>query len=124
MPTSNGERRLLRIGQGKGGKNRLVTLPDGLLRQLRSYWRSCHPTGYLFPRYRSDRALSVSTAQKALPAEQAPGGGKKGRRHPQKRHMLYELAKSKTPARWSGKTRDWHPVGAVALNSEKEVIKK
>jgi len=36
-----------------------------------------------------------------------------------KRHTLYELAKSKTPARWSGKTRDWYPVGAVALNPEK-----
>ncbi len=41
-----------------------------------------------------------------------------------KRHAVYELAKSEMPARWSGKTRNWNPVGAVALNPEKEEIKK
>ncbi len=40
-----------------------------------------------------------------------------------KRHNVYELAKSTMPARWSGKTRHWNPVGAVALNPEKEEIK-
>ncbi len=41
-----------------------------------------------------------------------------------KRNKVYELAKSRTPERWSGKTRDWTPVGDVALNPEKEEIKK
>jgi len=42
----------------------------------------------------------------------------------QKRDKLYALAKSINPARWSGKTRDWAPVGAVTLNPEKEYVKE
>jgi len=42
----------------------------------------------------------------------------------QKRANLYALAKSTNPERWSGQTRDWHPVGAVTLNPEKEEIKE
>jgi len=41
----------------------------------------------------------------------------------QKRDNVYELAKSRNPERWSGNTRDWNPVGDVALNPEKEEIK-
>jgi len=40
----------------------------------------------------------------------------------QKRDHIYELAKSRNPGRWSGNTRDWCPVGDVALNPEKEEI--
>ena len=32
------------------------------------------------------------------------------------RHALYEQARANNPARWSGKTRNWTPAGAVALN--------
>jgi len=32
------------------------------------------------------------------------------------RHRRYQEAKAKRPERWSGKTRDWTPVGAVELN--------
>lgn len=32
------------------------------------------------------------------------------------RHRLYRAARASTPARWSGDTRNWTPVGAVALN--------
>ena len=35
----DGERRLLRIAQGKGAKDRLVPLSATLLKELRSYWR-------------------------------------------------------------------------------------
>ncbi len=41
-----------------------------------------------------------------------------------KRHTVYELAKSKMSVRWSGKIRNWSPVGAVALSPEKEAVKK
>lgn len=40
------------------------------------------------------------------------------------RNNVYELAKSRTPERWSGNTRDWEPVGDVALNPEKEEKKE
>ena len=42
----------------------------------------------------------------------------------QKRDNVYALAKSKKPERWSGSTRDWNPVGDVALNPEKEEQKQ
>lgn len=39
-----------------------------------------------------------------------------------KRHELYEQARSKTPERWSGQTRNWKPIGTVMLNPEQEEI--
>jgi putative transposase len=32
------------------------------------------------------------------------------------RHRVYRAAYTRTPSRWSGNTRDWTPIGAVALN--------
>ncbi len=42
----------------------------------------------------------------------------------EKRTTVYELARSRMPERGSGNTRNWSPAGAVALNPEKEEIKK
>ncbi len=39
----DGERRLLRIEQGKGAKDRLVPLSATLLKELRGYWRQYRP---------------------------------------------------------------------------------
>lgn len=36
------------------------------------------------------------------------------------RHALYQRAREANPRRWSGRTRDWTPVGAVTLNPERE----
>jgi len=36
-----------------------------------------------------------------------------------KRKAVYEEAKSKNPARWSGETRNWTPKGTVSLNPAK-----
>ena len=41
-----------------------------------------------------------------------------------KRHELYLRARTRHPARWSGATRNWSPVGAVTLNPEKESVIK
>lgn len=35
------------------------------------------------------------------------------------RHELYERMRQANPVRWSGRTRNWSPVGAVALNPER-----
>ena len=40
------------------------------------------------------------------------------------RHALYSQARELNPARWSGKTRNWSPVGAVTLNPERDSIIK
>jgi putative transposase len=39
-----------------------------------------------------------------------------------KRHELYPRARTRHPARWSGATRNWGPVGSVALNRKKDSV--
>lgn len=43
------QRMVLHIRQAKGGKDRDVMLATRLLPLLRNYWKTCRPTGYLFP---------------------------------------------------------------------------
>ncbi len=38
------------------------------------------------------------------------------------RHALYCQARERNPRRWSGKTRDWTPIGAVTLNPERDAV--
>jgi putative transposase len=38
------------------------------------------------------------------------------------RHALYTRARSVNPARWSGATRNWSPIGPVTLNPERDSI--
>ena len=40
------------------------------------------------------------------------------------RKSVYEQARSRTPERWSGETRNWEPIGNVTLNPEKEQVKE
>ena len=40
------------------------------------------------------------------------------------RHELYIQARERNPARWSGPTRDWTPIGAVTLNRERDSVVK
>ena len=37
-----------------------------------------------------------------------------------RRHELYERAKENKPERWSGRTRNWEPIGTVLLNLDRE----
>ena len=38
------------------------------------------------------------------------------------RHQTYLQARQGNPARWSGNTRDWSPIGAVTLNPERDAV--
>ena len=40
------------------------------------------------------------------------------------RHALYTQAREINPARWSGATRNWSPIGAVTLNPERDSVVK
>ena len=40
------------------------------------------------------------------------------------RHELYLKARQRNPARWSGATRDWSPIGPVTLNPERDSVVK
>jgi hypothetical protein len=35
---------------------------------------------------------------------------------------LYRQARERHPRRWSGRTRDWSPIGAVTLNPERDSV--
>ena len=88
----DGERRLLRITQGKGAKDRLVPLSPTLLEALRAYWRLYRPADWLFAG-RTGEPLCASTLQRAFTdAKQAAGvttvGGIHGLRHAYATHQL------------------------------------
>ena len=38
------------------------------------------------------------------------------------RHALYLQARERNPRRWSGRTRNWIPIGAVTLNPERDSV--
>lgn len=74
----DGERGLLRIAQGKGAKDRLVTLAPVLLERLRRYWSLYRPAHWLFPHaHIPDTHLSISTARKVFTRAKGVSGVKK-----------------------------------------------
>ena len=60
------QRNLIHIKNGKGRKDRFVPLSQVALSILRTYWKTCRPTKWLFPSPRPDRHLSNRTAQRIL----------------------------------------------------------
>jgi integrase/recombinase XerD len=89
----DGERRLLRVEQGKGAKDRAVILSPTLLHMLREYWRLLRPPLWLFPGCDVMSPLSITTAQKAFQkAKQGAGiqkiGGIHSLRHAYATHQL------------------------------------
>ncbi len=60
------ERMVIRVVQGKGKRDRYVTLSPTLLETLREYYRACHPQGeWLFPNRKGNAAIDHSTVQRA-----------------------------------------------------------
>lgn len=81
------------IQQGKGGKDRLVTLSPTLLEQLRAYWQRHHPKDWLFPGRTPGEPVSENLIQKVFTrAKQAAGitkqGGIHSLRHAYATHQL------------------------------------
>ncbi len=60
----DGELRTIHIRQGKGSKDRLVPLSETVLLQLRRYWQSCRPSGFLFCGQRQNEPLHSSSIRK------------------------------------------------------------
>ncbi len=58
-------RMVIRVAQGKGGKDRYVMLSPPLLAILRAYWRLAKPAHWLFPGRDRDRPVSTATLQAA-----------------------------------------------------------
>lgn len=73
------ERMMLRVTQGKGGKDRYTVLSQTSLQLLRDYWRHYHPGKYLFFGRNKNRPMSINTAQKIYYQAKEKAGITKGR---------------------------------------------
>lgn len=62
----DGERMLVHIRYGKGGRSRMLPMSESLRAVLRDYWRMERPRGILFPGETADRVLSPCGAQRAF----------------------------------------------------------
>ena len=91
----DGNQQLLRITQGKGNKDRLVTIGPTLLQHLREYWRHYRPRDFLFPGQKTASHLMVTTPQKLFrkakrTANIRKKGGIHGLRHAYATHCLQQ----------------------------------
>lgn len=59
-------RKMIRVEEGKGKKDRYTILPGRLLEELRIYWKLCRPKEWLFPGNHSYRPLSSGAAQRVF----------------------------------------------------------
>ena len=71
------QRMLIRVEQGKGGKDRYAMLSPRLLDVLRRYWRAVRPPHYLFPSWKQDRHMSTTALQLACREAAARSGLRK-----------------------------------------------
>lgn len=95
------QRMLVRVAFGKGGKERMVPLPERLLHRLREYWRQSRPAVWLFPGRWPDQPMDRNTARVAcLKARRALQMSKPvtlhGLRHSYATHLLEDGADIRT----------------------------
>ena len=67
-------RMMLRINDGKGGRDRYSLLPSSLLHVLRTYWRDARPGEWLFPMKNGERPISAKQAQRMYYAAKREAG--------------------------------------------------
>ena len=70
-------RMLIHVRQGKGQKDRIVSLSEVLLRSLRAYWREYRPRVWLFPGQKRDKPICKRTLQGACERADRAAGLKK-----------------------------------------------
>ena len=70
----HGDRMMIRVEQGKGGKDRYTVLSARLLTELRAHFRRVRPQKWLFFGLRRDTPLCTSTAQRAFDAAKKRAG--------------------------------------------------
>ncbi len=87
-------RKLIRVEQGKGNKDRYTLLSDKLIKDLKVYWKRYHPKEYLFyPQGNPHKPLTKNRAWKIFNAAKKKAGLKRGRgihslRHSFATHLL------------------------------------
>lgn len=87
------ERMMLRVANGKGGKDRYTLLSAALLDTLRQYWRTRPSRDWLFPRTDGRQPIGISQVQKMYYAAKrragvSKAGGIHGLRHAFATHLL------------------------------------
>lgn len=112
-------RMMIRVEQGKGGKDRYTVLSTSLLEALRAYWKVYHPATWLFPSPKGPRPLHETGLQRAFhTAKRRAGitkpGGIHALRHAFATHLLEAGVDLHTIQRLLGHrsigttTRYWH----------------
>lgn len=86
-------RRMIRIEQGKGRKDRYTVLSDKLLITLEKYWLAYRPGTWIFPGATKTKHLSIDSAQQIYYKAKLKSGVKRGRgihtlRHSFATHLL------------------------------------
>jgi site-specific recombinase XerD len=75
------KRMLIKVVNGKGGKQRYTILSSKLLKELRHYYKTCQPQTYLFPssyNHRKEQTLTYSSVRSIYEKARKKGGIKKG----------------------------------------------
>jgi integrase/recombinase XerD len=65
------KRMIIRVEQGKGGKDRNVMLSPSLLELLRAWWRTARPQGWLFPGRDPAQPMTPRQLNRACPCRRA-----------------------------------------------------
>jgi len=65
---------VIRVEQGKGGKDRYVMLSPSLLELLRAWWRAARPQGWLFPGQNPINPLTTRQLNRACHAATLAAG--------------------------------------------------
>lgn len=73
------DRKMIRVNQGKGKRDRYTILSNRLLEELRVYWRLCRPQTWLFTDRYGKRPLPDGTAQKIYHLAKQKSGLQKGK---------------------------------------------
>lgn len=86
-------RKMIRVEQGKGRKDRYTVLSDSLLKTLERYWRTYWPGRWIFPGSTKDKHLSIDSAQQVYYKAKTKAGVKRGKgihtlRHSFATHLL------------------------------------
>ena len=82
------DRRLIRIEQGKGKKDRYTVLPDIFLENLEIYYRAYRPPKWLFPGSIPDKPISVRSIERLFRDAKQRAGIKHGRGPHSLRHSF------------------------------------